>query len=485
MRASTAKLALGVAAWIALGAAAFVIVRSEQQLTVRRTAVRSLDVVAREASAALSSVKSAQQGYVAPGQGLGAWMARVDELLKNATAGIKESQQLAATDDGRAKLAEAVETLEDLRAIDKRARQYLNGNQALMAADVIFSEGGETAGIASRQVEAARHAEFAALDVHEADSRRLQAYTAIGAVAMSVLAMLGLILWPSRREPVVDSATLRSAMEDARDAREALTLGDSWEPSAPMAVAGGSSRTVNGPLYQSDDRGDSQDDGALAATASLAGAEQTSASAARRDGLDSSDGESDRETVPREMLPVRPPMPVILSDLPRETIPVLTATASLCVELNRVRNIEELTLLLERAAEVLDASGLVVWVGMPGASSLRPVLAHGYSPQALARMPHVPRTGDNAAAAAFRTGKLQIVLTRPGVSSGALAAPMMTPAGCIGALTAEIKNGGEASDGVQALIAIVTSQLASVLADSVLQSEELEDDALISRIASA
>ncbi len=212
MRASTAKLALGVAAWIALGAAAFVIVRSEQQLTVRRTAVRSLDVVAREASAALSSVKSAQQGYVAPGQGLGAWMARVDELLKNATAGIKESQQLAATDDGRAKLAEAVETLEDLRAIDKRARQYLNGNQALMAADVIFSEGGETAGIASRQVEAARHAEFAALDTQEADGRRLQAYTAGGAIAVSVLAMLGLILWPSRREPIVDSATLRSAM---------------------------------------------------------------------------------------------------------------------------------------------------------------------------------------------------------------------------------------------------------------------------------
>ena len=123
-----------------------------------------------------------------------------------------------------------------------------------------------------------------------------------------------------------------------------------------------------------------------------------------------------------------------------------------------------------------------MWVSDPGGSSLRPVLAHGYSPQALARMPHVARSGDNAAAAAYRTGLLQIVLTRPGVSSGALAAPMLSPNGCIGALTAEIKNGGETSDGVQALAAIVASQLAGVLADSVLQAE---DDLPESRIASA
>ena len=57
----------------------------------------------------------------------------------------------------------------------------------------------------------------------------------------------------------------------------------------------------------------------------------------------------------------------------------------------------------------------------------------------------VARSDDNAAAAAVRTGELQIVCKRPGVSSGALAAPMLSREGCIGALTAEIKNGGETS----------------------------------------
>jgi GAF domain-containing protein len=75
------------------------------------------------------------------------------------------------------------------------------------------------------------------------------------------------------------------------------------------------------------------------------------------------------------------------------------------------------------------------------------------------------------------------VLTRPGISSGALAAPMLSSNGCIGALTAEIKNGSETSDGIQALAAIVASQLAGVLADSVL--ETAEDEAPESRIASA
>jgi GAF domain-containing protein len=174
-------------------------------------------------------------------------------------------------------------------------------------------------------------------------------------------------------------------------------------------------------------------------------------------------------------------------DLPREIVPILAATAELCAELNRVHEFDEFTHLLGRAAEVLDASGIVIWVAAPGASLLRPVLAHGYSPHALARMPRVPRTGDNAAAAAFRTGKLQIVLSRPGMSAGALAAPMLTPNGCIGALTAEIKNGGETSDGVQALASIFASQLAGVLADSVLQEQEDEvgDDTQVPRTASA
>ena len=119
---------------------------------------------------------------------------------------------------------------------------------------------------------------------------------------------------------------------------------------------------------------------------------------------------------------------------------------------------------MARAADVMDASGLVVWLGDAAGGDLRPVIAHGYSNQVLARMPAVPRSANNAAAAAYRAGQLQIVLARPGSASGAIAAPLLSSAGCIGTLSAEIRDGGEASDSVQALAAIFAAQLAGVLA---------------------
>ncbi len=87
----------------------------------------------------------------------------------------------------------------------------------------------------------------------------------------------------------------------------------------------------------------------------------------------------------------------------------------LATDFGRVRDLDELTRLLGRAADVLDASGLMVWMGDASGGDLRPVLAHGYSSQMLARIPPVPRSADNAAAAAYRSGTLQIVLSRPGV----------------------------------------------------------------------
>ena len=140
----------------------------------------------------------------------------------------------------------------------------------------------------------------------------------------------------------------------------------------------------------------------------------------------------------------------------------LRAAAQMCTELARVSDVRDLRSLLTRAADLMDASGLIVWMsGEDG--ELRPVLAHGYAGPAVARMPPVPRAGDNAVAAAYRTGALQIVLARPGTSPGAIVAPLLSPAGCIGALTAEIKNGSEISDGVQALAAIFAAQLAGVV----------------------
>lgn len=459
MRSSAAKLTLGAVAWLAFAAAAFFILYSEQHLTVRRSALSAFDVVAREASTSLANLKAAQQGYVAPGQGIGLWMSRVDSSLKTLTERLDELRQAAAAAESRQTLEEASATLGDLRAIDKRARQYLNSDQTLMASDVIFSEGSDTAIIAARQVEAARQAEYRAFGTDESGVRRRQAYATSAAIGVAALIIAALILLPPMASAQV--ATPAPPAATARESLDAYARASGLrEDREDVAETGEAPAVRSSPKAQG-----------LAAESTVRTAEATS----QPPETSSKSGESS----------IRPADPPVSPDLPREVVPILTATAELCAEFNRVHDFDEFTHLLERAAEVLDASGIVIWVGAPGAAALRPVLAYGYSPHALARMPRVPRAGDNAAANAFRSGKLQIVLSRPGVSSGALAAPMVTPNGCIGALTAEIKNGGETSDGVQALAQIFASQLAGVLADSVLQEQEDDIDESAPRTASA
>jgi hypothetical protein len=123
----------------------------------------------------------------------------------------------------------------------------------------------------------------------------------------------------------------------------------------------------------------------------------------------------------------------------------------------------------------MDASGLMVWVGSTAGDDLRPVLAHGYTEETIARFPPVPRTADNAAAAAYRSGAMQIVPSRRPGASGAVVAPILTADGCIGALSAEIRSGGETSQSVQALASIFAAQLAGVLAASPAAAPEQQE----------
>jgi GAF domain-containing protein len=158
----------------------------------------------------------------------------------------------------------------------------------------------------------------------------------------------------------------------------------------------------------------------------------------------------------------------------RVVSPMLKVAAEVCTDFGRVQDIEELKNVLGRAARVIEANGAVVWLGSTAGADLRPVLAHGYSSQTVARMQSVPKSADNAAAAAYRTGALQIVLSQPGGSTGAIVAPLLSPDGCIGALSVETKGGGETSDSIQALAGIFAAQLAGVLAASAAETASAE-----------
>ena len=139
----------------------------------------------------------------------------------------------------------------------------------------------------------------------------------------------------------------------------------------------------------------------------------------------------------------------------------LAAVAALCTDLSRVTDMAALSSLVGRAADILDASGVTLW--MSAGEQLFAVLGHGYPADHLARFGPIARTADNAAAEAWRTGRLS-VMTGSAKASGALVVPMFAPDGCIGVLALEIRRGRERDAGVQAVATVVAAQLATAVA---------------------
>ena len=143
--------------------------------------------------------------------------------------------------------------------------------------------------------------------------------------------------------------------------------------------------------------------------------------------------------------------------------PKLISTAQICGELARVADEDQLPVLLLRAAKVLDASGLIVWVPEPSRESLRPVMSHGYEEKFINRMGRIHRDANNAVATAFRSSEIRTV-TGDASTNGALIVPLTTSEGCVGVLSAEMKGGSEKDESSQALAVIFAAQLATLVA---------------------
>ena len=142
--------------------------------------------------------------------------------------------------------------------------------------------------------------------------------------------------------------------------------------------------------------------------------------------------------------------------------PDLLAAAQLCTELSRLDDTRDAAPLLEEAARILDAIGLIVWLWDPQATELIPALTHGYSDNVLAQLPTVRRDADNATAAAFRTAQTCVV-NGTDLANDALVVPLMTSVGCTGVLAIELPYGGAQRESVRALVTIFASQLARLV----------------------
>jgi hypothetical protein len=369
---------------LALGAAAFLLVSIEKPILERRTRLATFDVSARETATLFADVRASQQAYVAAGQSTSYWMPKVSTLLHDTGERVDTLRALAASNEARATLIEVSSAVAALGNLDKRAREYVSGDQLLMASDVVFTEAGETAAEAARQVETARIAEHQAFETLRAVSERRLEYVLGAAGGVLFLAMILLGMAPVSRQV---SVPVSPPAADADLPLHVAAIAPAVPDAAPAAQAG--------------------------------------ANALR----------------------------------------LLAEAASVCTAFASVKDIGDLKDLLARAGQLIDSSGLVVWLRNNAGGDLQAVVAYGYADQVLARMKAIPRLADNAVAAAYRSGALQVVPAN-GPSLGAIVAPIVSVDGCIGALTAETRAGRESSPEIQSLAAIFAAQLAAILGNA-------------------
>jgi hypothetical protein len=138
----------------------------------------------------------------------------------------------------------------------------------------------------------------------------------------------------------------------------------------------------------------------------------------------------------------------------------LAAAANVCTGISRLNASSALPGLLARAAQVIDASGIIIWMG--AGEELFAAAAHGYDPRIIARLGSIRRSADNATATAWRTGEPGVVPGGAG-ASGAIVAPMFGPDGCIGVLAAEVRQGREGDTATRAVTVMLAAQLATVV----------------------
>jgi hypothetical protein len=392
---------------VALAGSAYLIWTARSQSHSLIAAADDFDRRAGSAGSSILELRMAQQAYVAAGQGDEFWGSKVATQMAALREELTAIRGMASTDEARTELDEALAALGDFERMDARAREYTRGNQRLLASDLIFSDGLEKTTTMASALDAARGLERDNARRIAAASRQRELLLAAGGAAAAIIVTL--LLVPSVRGPAAAAPAPAAGMLDLS--------------SPPAASASTASPISETPIH----------------------------------------GLSFRDA--RDPMP---PLPTVTPPSMREAEtdaldPLdLGKVASLCTELARVVDTRALPGVLERTASVLDANGVVLWIADPDGRELNPIVTHGYPPQLVTRLGTIPRDAQNATAAAFRTSLLQTV-DADAVSNGAIAVPLVTPAGCVGVMAAEVRHGGEKQDAKLAAAAIVAAQLATLV----------------------
>jgi hypothetical protein len=416
------RTTLVVLALAAQAAAGFFLVRAERQKAAARD---SFDHLVRDVSRAqtlVGEIRGAEAGLVATGQDPAEWAPKLAGLIQAVGDTLGKIDRASLSSESAQDLAAVTEAVAAFTKLSSHVRDLIAGEQPLTASSIVFGDAAQHLSTASAALASVATTEGQAVE-REVARVSLNEAVALGGAAAWTLVVLLILL------PRVAHAPAAGSTEEA----PATTFG--------QALAGPAAADREPP----GDRGFDLDLGYRAPQASAVSS------------LDSPH-ESEREV--EECLRRESGLRLNM-DAPVD----LAAAARLCGDLARMKDGHELAGLLARAAELLDASGIVLWIADPDGSTLRPAASHGYSDHALARMKTLSGRSDNAVSVAFQTGNPQVVRGSRD-KAGAVVAPVIAAGGCVGTMAAEIRHGAEASPSVQAMAAIVAAQLASLVAET-------------------
>lgn len=155
--------------------------------------------------------------------------------------------------------------------------------------------------------------------------------------------------------------------------------------------------------------------------------------------------------VPVEPVPAVPSVPVV----------ALLEVGEICADLSTLADTGALTGALDRAAKVLDAGGVIVWIASNDGNTLSPVASHGFDQKMVSRIGRIPRDSANLTAAAFRDN-VSRVSAATATAPAALAVALCGPSGPVGVLSVELKAGIPADEARVALATIFAAQLATL-----------------------
>ena len=404
------RIAITLTTLVAVGFAGKELHRSELALDDQHSVERVFTDLSWALTLALGDLRAAQQAYVAAGQDRGYWTSRVDSHLDTVRNGLENLGRLARDAASIEALKAAEATIADLDLLDQRAREHTDLQQQLLASDLIFSDGLELTSEVAAHVDLARSTERNNRSVAIRSLRTDEVVILGAATGLGLLTLL--ILTPVTRQR-------GRLMFGRREGREATV------PPAENATRSSDRLVLSNADLDAPDHGSEMEQPAAPEPDSGRALEQA------------------ETTAP-------------------EPLPDLRAAAALCTDLSTLADTSGLPALLARAAELMNASGLIIWVRDPSGHALRPALGHGYSSNSLIRLGSISEDGKNATATAFRTAQMQIV-DRRGSGNGALAIPLRSVGCCIGVLSAELCDGWESSEAVQANAAIIAAQLATLL----------------------